>query len=68
VRVGTLVSVTLAALGLVLFFVKVNYLGEGYEGSWDEVVLVLGWLAILSALAVALATTVAGVARLKRRL
>ena len=67
-RLGSLVSAALAALGLGLFLVKVNYLGEGYEGSWDDVVLVLGWLAILSALVVAVATTFGGVARLGRRL
>jgi hypothetical protein len=68
VRLGSLVSAALAAVGLGLFLVKVNYLGEGYEGSWDAVVLALGWLAILSALVVGLATTFGGIARLKRRL
>jgi len=67
VRLGSLLGAALAAIGVGLFLVKVNYLGEGYEGSWDEVVLVLGWLAILSALVVAIATTVGGSARLRRR-
>jgi hypothetical protein len=56
VRVGTLVSGGLAALGLVLFLVKVNYLGESYEGSWDTAVLVVAWLSILAALVVAVLT------------
>jgi hypothetical protein len=68
VRVGTLVSLALAALGVVLFAVKVNYLGESYEGSWDGVVLVIAWLAIAVAVVLAAVTTVTGVARLKRRL
>jgi hypothetical protein len=68
VRVGTLLSAGLAALGLGLFLFKVNYLGEGYDGSWDEVVLVLAWLSILAALVVAAITTIGGVVRLKRRL
>ena len=67
-RIGTVVSAGLAALGLVLFLVKVNYLGESYDGSWDEVVLVLAWLSILCALVVAVATTIGGIARLRRRL
>ncbi|MBA3717683.1 MAG: hypothetical protein H0W87_05605 [Actinobacteria bacterium] len=67
-RVGTLISGALAALGLVLFLVKVNYLGEGYEGSWDTVVLVAGWLSILAALVVAGLTTFRAGARWGRRL
>ena len=67
-RIGTVVSAALAALGLVLFFVKVRYLGEGYEGSWDEVVLVVAWVSIFSALVVAVLTAFGGIARLGRRL
>ena len=67
-RVGTVVSAGLAALGFVLFVVKVNYLGEGYDGSWDAVVLVVAWLAMFGALGVALATAVGFSARLRRRL
>ena len=67
-RMGTLVSAGLGALGLCLFLIELNYFGEGYDGSWDEVVLVLGWLSILGALAVGVATAFGGVARLRRRL
>jgi hypothetical protein len=67
VRLGTLASLALAALGIVLFAVKVNYLGEGYEGSWDAIVLVVAWLAIAAALLVAIITTASGAARLRRR-
>jgi hypothetical protein len=68
VRVGTLISGALAALALVFFLVKVNYLGEGYEGSWDTVVLVAGWLSILAALVIAVATTLRAGVRRGRRL
>jgi len=63
---GTLVSLALAAIGIVLFAVKVNYLGEGYDGSWDAVVLGVAWLAIAAALVVALGSTVNGAARWRR--
>ena len=53
-RIGTLVSAALGALGLCFFVVELKYFGEGYEGSWDEVVLVLGWASILAALVVAI--------------
>ena len=65
---GTVVSAGLGALGLCLFFIELNYLGESYNGSWDEVVLVLGWLSILAALVVGVATAFGGIARLRRRL
>ena len=65
-KVGTLASLALAALAIVLFAVKVNYLGEGYDGSWDAVVLVLAWLAIAAALVIALGTTLNGAARWRR--
>jgi hypothetical protein len=68
VRVSSLLSAGLAALGLGLFLVKLNYLGEGYEGSWDVVVLAIAWLSILAALVVAVITTIGGDVRLKRRL
>jgi hypothetical protein len=68
VRVGTLVSAGLAALGFVLFIVKVTYLGEGYDGSWGDVVIVVAWLAMFGALGVALATAIGLAGRLRRRL
>jgi len=68
VRLGTVLSAGLAAVGLVLFLVKVNYLGEGYDGLWDTVVLVAGWLAILAALVIAVGTVFRAGARWQRRL
>ena len=67
-RVGTVLSTGLAVLGFVLFVVKVNYLGEGYDGSLDDVVLVVAWLLMFGALGVALATVMGFVASLRRRL
>jgi len=66
VKVGTLASLALAALAIALFAVKVNYLGGGYHGSWDAVVLVTAWLAIAAALLIAFGTTFNGVARWRR--
>lgn len=63
----TLVSLGLAALGIGLFLVYVNYLGEGYDGPWDAVVLALGWASIFGALAVAGAATIGGAVRWGRR-
>jgi hypothetical protein len=63
---GTLAGVGLVALSLGLFLVYVNYLGEGYDGPWDTVVLMLAWASIFAALAVALASTVGGFFRSRR--
>jgi len=68
VRLGTIVSAALAAISLVLFAVNGTYLGEGYDGPLDAVVLIVAWLAIFIALGVALVTAFGNVPRLRRRL